>query len=167
MVDLIRKYKSLGLLLDTNLFVLLIIGMINKKEVSKNKRTSAYTEEDFDLLSNFISGFSKIVVTPHILAETSNLVDVFNKDLKSAPFVIIKRLLEQGVFDEINMPSIEVTNSPGFFLYGLTDSGLVELASNRYLILTDDLKVANYAYTRSADIINFNHIRDYVWSLQQ
>lgn len=167
MIDLIRKYKSSGLLLDTNLFVLLVIGMIDKKGVTNNKRTSAYTQDDFEILLNFISQFSKIIVTPHIMAETSNLVDVFNKKLKAAPFLIIKNLIEQQNFNEIDIPSIEIINSPGFFQYGLTDSGLVEVASNKYLILTDDLKVANYAYARSADIINFNHIRDAVWSQQR
>jgi hypothetical protein len=166
MIDLVRKYQKCGLLLDTNLFVLLVIGMIDRKEVSKNKRTSAYTQEDFDILLRFIGRFSKIVVTPHIMAETSNLVDVFNKKLKSAPFLIIKNLLEKGTFNEINIPSIEIINSSGFLQYGLTDSGLVEVASNKFLILTDDLKVANYAYSKSADIINFNHIRDAVWSQQ-
>lgn len=167
MIDLIRKYKNRGLLLDTNLFVLLIIGMIDKKGVPNNKRTSAYTQEDFEMLLSFIGQFSKIIVTPHIMAETSNLVDVFNKGLKAAPFLIIKKFIEQGSFNEIEMPSIKIINSPGFLQYGLTDSGLVEVASNRYLILTDDLKVANYAYSRSADIINFNHIRDAVWAQQR
>lgn len=166
MIDLISKYQNSGLLLDTNLFVLLVIGMIDKKEVPNNKRTKAYTQEDYEILLKFIGRFSKIIVTPYIMAETSNLVDVFSKKLKDAPFLIIKNLIEQGKFNEIHIPSIEIVKSSGFFQYGLTDAGLVEVASKKYLILTDDLKVANYAYSRSADIINFNHIRDAVWSLQ-
>ncbi|MFL9479680.1 PIN domain-containing protein [Acinetobacter baumannii] len=166
MIELIKKYRSKGLLLDTNLFVLLVIGLIKRKEVEENKRTSAYTCEDFDILLEFIGKFQKIVVTPHILAETSNLTDVFNKQLKAAPFLILKKLLEDGQFTEEIMPSLEIIQTAGFIQYGLTDSGLVELAIGKYLILTDDLKVANYAYEKSADIINFNHIRELVWSQQ-
>lgn len=164
MIEIIQKYKRLGLLLDTNLFVLLVIGLINRKEIQENKRTKAYTTEDFDILFKFIESFQKIVVTPQILAETSNLTDVFNKELKAAPFLVIKRLLQEGLFNEEVLPSIEIVQTPGFKQYGLTDSGLVEVAAGKYLILTDDLKVAAYAYSRSADIINFNHIRELVWS---
>jgi hypothetical protein len=166
MFNLISKYKNSGLLLDTNLFVLLVIGLIDKKEVPKNKRTGAYTADDFEMLAKFIAMFSKIVVTPQILAETSNLTDVFTRELKPAPFLIIKELLESGKFSEDFIPSIEIVKTNGFTHYGITDSGLVEAAAGKYLILTDDLKVANYAYTRLADIINFNHIRDAVWAQQ-
>lgn len=167
MIDLITKYRHLGLLLDTNLFVVLIIGLIDKGEIGRNKRTQAYSQEDFELLFEFINYFTNIVITPQILAETSNLIDVFTREKKSAPFLVLKQLLEDGQFKEESIPSIKIVKTHGFERFGLTDSGLVELAAGKYLILTDDLKVANYAYEQLADIINFNHVRDLVWELQK
>lgn len=164
MLSLINSYRSKGLLLDTNLFVLLIIGTIDREKIKDNKRTGAYSPDDFDLLLRFINGFSKIVVTPHILAETSNLADVFNKKLKSLPFEVIKKLLEAGGFEEQQIPALQVCETSGFLRYGLTDSGLVEVARNSYLILTDDLRMANYCYEEQADVINFNHIREIAWA---
>lgn len=164
MSNLIAEYKQKGLLLDTNLFVLLIIGTIDKRKIKENKRTCAYTTEDYDLLLGFINGFLKVVVTPHILAETSNLVDVFNKKLKSKPFLIIKELLEGNLFEEHYISALEVCETRGFPRYGVTDSGLVEVARNKYLILTDDLKMASYCHEEQADVINFNHIRDIAWA---
>ncbi len=42
-------------LLDTNLFLLLIVGLYDKKLIEKHKRTKAFTPEDFDLLVELIT----------------------------------------------------------------------------------------------------------------
>ncbi len=50
-----------------------------------------------------------------------------------------------------------------FTKYGLTDCGIVTLAKNKYLVLTDDFKLANYLQKVGIDTINFNNIRTYGW----
>ncbi len=37
------------------------------------------------------------------------------------------------------------------------------LAKNKYLVLTDDLKLGNYLQKVGIDTINFNNIRTYGW----
>jgi len=38
-----------SVLLDTNLLLLLTVGMLDRKLIGKHKRTQEFTEEDFDL----------------------------------------------------------------------------------------------------------------------
>ncbi len=75
-----------SLLIDTNLLVLLVVGVVDRKLISTHKRTKTFTESDFDLLVSVLKRFNEIWITSHCLAETSNL-------LKHAPDKTAYRLL--------------------------------------------------------------------------
>ena len=62
-----------SLIIDTNLLVLLVVGLTRLSLIERHKRTKQYVAADFELLVRCISNSSRIVVTPHTLAETSNL----------------------------------------------------------------------------------------------
>src|SRR5947209_19181035 len=61
-------------LLDSNLLVLFMAGMSSREYIGRHRRLRDYSEEDFDLLVEFIRPMSALVVTPNILTETSNLL---------------------------------------------------------------------------------------------
>ncbi|SLM29872.1 conserved hypothetical protein [Desulfamplus magnetovallimortis] len=63
-----------SVLLDTNLFLLLIVGLYDRNLIGKHKRTNAFTPEDFDLLVELIDPFRELWITSHCLAEVSNLL---------------------------------------------------------------------------------------------
>jgi len=48
--------------------------------------------------------------------------------------------------------------------FGLTDSGIVHLVKDQYLVLTDDLNLVRYLQNQGVDVINFNHIRPLAWN---
>ena len=75
-LQLIHKHLGNGLLVDTNLLLLHLIGRTNKNRILKFKRTQAYTIEDFELLERFIAEFKILITTPHVLTEVSNLGDL-------------------------------------------------------------------------------------------
>ena len=62
------------IILDTNLLLLLVVGLTDPALIGKHKRTRSFEVTDYDLLVNVLSGYNEIVVTPHILTETSNLL---------------------------------------------------------------------------------------------
>lgn len=70
---LVEKHAARGLLLDTNLLLLYGIGTFSREHVKKLKRTRQYDLEDYDWLRRFTQPFHRIITTPHILAELSNL----------------------------------------------------------------------------------------------
>lgn len=61
-------------LIDTNLFVLLVVGSVNKKYISTHKRTNNFVAEDYDLLMANLDGYQELWITSHCLAEVSNLL---------------------------------------------------------------------------------------------
>jgi len=54
---LIDKHRANGLLIDTNLLVLCLVGRTNKRRIEDFKRTRSYTVQDYELLEDLISQF--------------------------------------------------------------------------------------------------------------
>jgi len=73
---LIDKHRAKGVLVDTNLLVLFLIGLVNKRRILSFKRTQYFTVEDFDLLSRLIDWLGRLVTTPHVLSPVSDLTDL-------------------------------------------------------------------------------------------
>jgi hypothetical protein len=71
-VPKIAGIQQKSILVDTNLLLLLFLGTVNPARISKFKRTQQFSDQDFYLLVSFLSGFDKVVTTPHILKEVSN-----------------------------------------------------------------------------------------------
>lgn len=158
----IKTYRSSGLLIDTNLLLLLIVG--STPSIKKFKRTNMYTASDYHLLIRLVDQFDKLIVTPHILAEVSNLSNGLYGDQLDEFFETLKASLA-SVIVEIHKPAIQIADNFSLSPYGLADVGIVALAKSNYLVLTDDLRVASFAHQHSVDVINFNHIRDALWSV--
>lgn len=95
-----------------------------------------------------------IVTTPNILTEVNSLL---NKLGKPAREVFSKRIVS---LEELYIPSKEVASLSWPFLeYGLTDCGIADVTQSKYLVLTDDLKLASYLHKKGIDTINFNNLR--------
>jgi hypothetical protein len=62
------------IVVDTNLLVLLVVGSASIEYINKHKRLTSFSTDDFELLVELIGMFSDIVMLPHILSETSNLI---------------------------------------------------------------------------------------------
>ncbi len=155
---LIRDYGRRGLLLDTGLFVLLAVGAYNPKLVGNDKRLKAYIPQDLDTLLAFINLFEPLITMPNILTEVSNLTG----HLWDTRFPLeFSRHIE--LMQEHYCGSRMAMQSEIFGRFGLTDAAIAEIAREKYLVLTDDFRLAGYLQGRQVDVINFNHIRTLNW----
>lgn len=160
--ELVVRYKTKGLLIDTNLLLLYFVGAHDPDRIPKFKRTMAFTVDEFWLLMSFVASFDKLVTTPNVLTEVSNLSGQLAENLRGAfykDFAIRIPILEEHYVD-----SATVSSSVHFNQFGLTDSGIVRLVKDKYLVLTDDLNLVGYLQNRDIDVINFNHIRSLAWN---
>ncbi|NEP82229.1 MAG: hypothetical protein F6K39_31250 [Okeania sp. SIO3B3] len=158
---LFGKYKHKGVIVDTNILLLLFVGSVNKKRISKFNRTEQFLLEDYDLLVEIISYFSKIVVTPNILTEVNSLINQLSEPERSKSLEFLAKAVTE--WDEFYVESSIVTQAEKFTKFGLTDSAIISLAQGKYLVLTDDLKLANYLDKIEIDTVNFNNLRVYKW----
>jgi hypothetical protein len=160
--ELVGRYKSKGLLVDTNLLLVYFVGMYDLDRVSKFKRTLTFTEDEFLLLAKFFALFERVVTTPNVLTEVSNLLGQLPEGLRPAFFADFAKRL--ALLEEHYSSSAGISTTTHFDRFGLTDSGIAQLVGDRYLVLTDDLSLFGYLQNQGIDAINFNHIRRLAWA---
>lgn len=157
--SLLRKYFSKGILVDTNILLLLFVGELNRKRIAKFKRTEQFTPQDYDLLIDLLQSFILIATTPTILTEVNSLLNQLGEPERSDCY----KIFADGVaalLQETYVPSQKISSSDWSFLkYGLTDCSIAELTQNKYLVLTDDFKLVYYLNSRGVDAVNFNNLR--------
>lgn len=146
-----------GLLIDTNVLLVWVVGSFLPNLIKSFKRTASYTPTDYDLIYQLINNSQRIITTPGILAEVSNLSGQMKKNIREKFWTDFKTKLE--LFQEEYQPSMEIANEPAFKYIGLVDSGVISAARNGYLVLTDDARL-NYELEKAGlSSLNLNYLR--------
>jgi hypothetical protein len=144
--------------LDANLLLLLVTGLTSRAYIAKHKRLREYREVDFDLLGRLIDSAPKIVVTPHTLAETSNLIGYIGEPARMQIYLQLRLLL--GGLDERYVESSRAAQREEFPRLGLADAVQLDLATESHMLLTVDLDLYLAALHRGLKAENFNHHRN-------
>lgn len=158
---LIGKHRQKGVVIDTNLLILLLIGAYDPSHIGRFKRTQDYTREDFRLLRSMAAAFRRIVSTPNILTEACNLCLTLNAQTDSRLYIYFRALIEQ--LKESFVPARSVAALYAFDRFGISDASIVSLCQRGYLLITDDLPLYHYLSSLGLAAINFNHLRMAAW----
>jgi hypothetical protein len=152
LLKLIQKYKQKGLLVDTNILLLYIVGIVNVDLIRNLSRTANFTENDFYLVEKFINFFDVNITTPHILTEVSDLLG--NRiELQLA----LGKYIE--LIEEKFLESKQITRTKTFLQFGLADTAITETAKNSYLVVTDDNPLFGCSVNQKIDAVNLDQIR--------
>lgn len=147
---------------DANLLVLLVVGGTSQNYISRHKRCREFTKNDYGILYEFLSNFSKVIATPNILTETSNLLSHINEPARTEIFCAY-RVFITGI-EETIVSSQRASHRQEFLRLGLSDAALLELADRDIILLTRDSDLYLAALASGREAINFAHIqngRDY------
>ena len=157
-VCLMNRYRSRGILVDTNILLLYFVGQYDRSKIGQFKRTrDRYSAEDYDVLALLLSRFDRIVTTPNILSEVSNLSQHWAEPSRAGySYTFANRIAE---LSEQYVVSADAASLPCFPKVGLTDSGIVRLANDGYLVLTDDFELYGRLSKAGIDVLNFSHLR--------
>ena len=154
---MIRKYRNVGVVFDTNLLLLLVVGM-SERSVSKHKRLSAFVEEDFQLIKTIAEQFHVIAAPSGVIAEVSNIIGYGGTSWHK----MHDQIIETVTHEERSYAATELLGTTSLRELGYTDSLLCEKICSDFLFITDDHKLYSMA-CRHGDAINFNHIRPLFW----
>ena len=156
---LIGRYARQGVIIDTNLLLLLFAGLAGPSFIPKFKRTEKYAQADFELLLALIQPFARIVVTPQILAEVTNLSPDHQAFFQNL-LAVLREAREEYVPKDLMLDSTLLPK------IGFADLSLLEAAkAGKYLVITDDLRAYGYLSSAECDVINLNHLRGESWGL--
>jgi rRNA-processing protein FCF1 len=131
------------IIIDTNSLIVLIIGLIDENLISKHKRTSIYSKEDFYELLNLIGDFKNLLVLPNIWTEVDNLLNNFQGNQKRDYIFKIREIISNST--EKYLETKFGLESQYFERLGLTDSLILEFAKDCKFIITSDSKLSDYA----------------------
>ena len=158
---LLLGYRTKGILVDSKLLLVYLVGMHDPNRVPLFKRTASFSTDDFYLLVRLISFFQTIVTTPNILTEVNSFSNQLTEPGRSNYYSEFAKQI--SLLDENYLDSAHISSLGSFQRFGLTDSGIAELALGKYLVLSDDLKLVTHLQSIGVDAINFNHIRALGW----
>lgn len=161
--SLFKKYRKRGIVVDSNLLLVYFLGSFSPQLIPHYKRTKSYTIEDFAVLHRVIKYFDCLLTTPNILTEVSNLSTALGEQIREEYFKKFRNMVIT-LNEEVVMSRRAIENRH-FEKYGLTDAVIVELCQKKYLVLTDDFPLTNLLSQINIDVINFNNIRGYKWSI--
>ncbi len=156
--DLLEKYKDKGVLIDTNLLLLIAVGTYNTARILSFKRTQRYTLEDFLLMRRILEHFQRRVTTPNILTEVDNIARQLPEDEHESIAAVLTQLISNSF--EVYVESRTAVQTHLYPAIGLTDCVTMSSAEE-VLVLTDDFELSNRLASVGRDALNINHIRHF------
>lgn len=142
--------------LDTNLLLLWLVGLVDPTLLLTFKRVNIFTTEDLTTLAELLLGFQAVVTTPHVLTEVSNFTDQTPPHRRPEMKSQLRRFAQECA--EIYHASAGLVLRPEFDPLGLADTALSSLSSTTTVITVDRHLAARIALG-GGRVINFNHYR--------
>ncbi|MFZ3213324.1 MAG: hypothetical protein WA188_17615 [Terriglobales bacterium] len=155
--EIAARYVHAGVLVDSNILLLLFIGSYDLSLVGRFKRIAAFARTDYELLLSTLSRFSAVVTTPMILTEVNSLSNLLESRHKYGYYTVFSLLVDK-MLEEVPTTK-EIVATEFFKKFGYTDAAIAIAARQRYLVLTDDFALSGFLQSQQIDVINFNHLR--------
>jgi hypothetical protein len=160
---LIEKHRGKGVLVDTNLLVLLLVGEVNPSRISRFKRTEGYTVDDFLMLKDLLQWFGPpLVSTPHVLSQVSDLTDLPREE--GIAIRLLFRSVASARIEETYDTARDLVAHPLFDRFGLGDAAVAAVCQRKIVVLTADVQLQIALERTGLDAINFNHVRQMRWN---
>src|SRR5450631_2873513 len=137
-LELLQSYFSRGVVVDSNLLLLLFVGSFDRRQIDRNSRLEKFDQADFELLVKLLGRFKLLVTTPHILTEVSNLSAGIAGRERQPYFDSFAKSLT--LLDEQQVAS-HLALTGRWAKLGLTDAAIAAIAKQKYLVITDDFEL--------------------------
>ena len=161
----IRKYSHSGVLIDTNLLLVYIVGLYDVETGYQLLNTFKYTKGDYDsrdfnVLDKFLKNFRVRVTTPHILAEVSNILSSgLIYTARDSCLGLIQKMIP-ATFHEHCIPAKQLLAEDEVRTYGVADIGIRQSAvAGPYLVLTDDGRLSDYLNRVKVDTLSLAEVK--------
>jgi len=164
-----RKQTGNKILLDTNIWLIFLIGLINVDYISHCNRTSSYDKKDWNIIIRIIDKFKEIVTTPNIQTEVNNLGrQTLYGSYKQKFITLNKKFILESKEEVISSKSVIDKKEEIFNRLGLTDTGIEIISQNNNTeigVLTDDMNLFNRLLESNIPVLNYSHIAEIIYDL--
>jgi hypothetical protein len=147
------------ILVDTNLLLLFVVGSTSQEWIGRHKRLGAFDVRDYVILARIVGAAEKIVVTPNILTETSNLLGSPKNPDDQALFGLLAQIVKSAdILEEVYVPSARAAETRQFPYLGLTDAGILTLKEQNTVVLTLDQRLASECMNMGLSVLPFDPV---------
>ncbi|WP_269513850.1 hypothetical protein [Brevundimonas subvibrioides] len=147
-----------ALILDANLAVLLIVGLVDSRLITSHRNLSAYDVDDFELVKSVVAMSTELIWCPHLLSEVSSLIRQIGGPARRQVTAGLSQAISGA--KETCLASETALSHPAYASLGLTDAILLLLAQSGATLLTADLDLHLAALADGLSSINFAEVRD-------
>jgi rRNA-processing protein FCF1 len=162
----LAKFHGKRLLLDTNLLLPYFTGCFYRIH-GQPPQPGPFKEEEFVLLAQIIEYFKKagrVLTTPHILTEVSNLSRKAMGQNRIA-FLSFIRFLIQDLderFDAKRIGAKRLSSQDCFPRFGLADAAIIDLSHDSLVVLTNDKEMVRYLREKKKrrNVIDFDDLKE-------
>ncbi|GHU87425.1 hypothetical protein AGMMS49944_30390 [Spirochaetia bacterium] len=140
-------------IIDTNIFILFLVGQINENKIKNYTRNSLYTKEDYYFLLNILSNYDRIITSPNILTEVDNILNRITGEDKYKYLVLVRTIYKQTIEKYIKT---DIVSQNWFFdSLGITDSAILMMAKESELLISGDSSLCDYAKSLNIKTFDF------------
>ncbi len=158
----IYKFQPTGIIVDTEMLILLLVGSYSLSHVIKCKFTNKFSEKDFHKLIKLLSLFKKIIITPYIIAEVSNQSkQAFYGDEMYGYFSSVLNILKDTSEENAMFSSLVGMDTKIIADFGFTDMAMFDISknsNNKIAIISNDTDFCIHAREK-IPIIKFDDIK--------
>lgn len=160
--ELVTHYRGRGAVIDTNLFLVLLLGNVDPRLIGKTARTDGYSASDYELLRAILEHFARIVILPQILTEAGNLLkrNCRYRNTLLDLHIELARIVHFSQTKEASVSAKRATRHPAFHTLGYADAAILAAANGRYLLLTADGPLQNMAWSSGVDVLPFDWLKN-------
>ena len=157
--SLVAQYRGRGILVDTSLLLLIYVGLHDPAQIERFNRTKEFTRKDFEYVRSFVDQFERVIVTPHIFTEVSNFLGQLSGRTKDECFALLAQHVALATTCEHSPSAESLADKEAFIRFGITDTSIVEVAAEPYLVLTTDYKLNGYLVSKGLASLNYHNFR--------
>ena len=161
--------RSKGLALDTNMWILYIVGLYDENAIEVEDRTQKYTKKEYGYIQKLIneSKTKQISLSSYSVPEITHLLDIEsnhrkkNGDIEHSKYLdtTILQLTESLEHHRSAKEIKEASTIDEIALYGFCDLSLQQIAKDGYAILTDDMQLNDYLQSNNLPSISMQILR--------
>jgi len=155
-----------GIIVDSNIMLLFLVGSYDINYINIFKRTMKYTIEEYYFIRDLLTTYyykDKVYTSPHILTELSNFSLNIQGNRINKYFDFFIKIFSDvcEIYIEKNK-IIEFKELPKF---GITDIGIFKIAKEKnLLVLTDDFRLSSYLLDNCINALNLRNISPDLWN---
>lgn len=158
---LVARFRDKGVLIDTNLLLVLLVGNIDPRLIGKTARTEKYSRDDYERIRDVLAFFNRFIILPQVLTEAGNLLkrNCPTASILQDLHLEFQRFVHGGETRESRVLSRRITFHPAFPDLGYADAAILSTANGKYLVFTDDGPLQGVAWQFGLDVLPFEWLR--------